>query len=639
MKRSLALFCALVLPLAAAAAEDPFAPLAAEARPLETRWQTDYIGTVELGVDYVGDDNFMFGRYNGRDEDEAKVYGNIDWRWITSSGRWDLQADQLGTDVGFARVQWDRKNLSVYFELEGTRQVSNDSGRTPFRGDDNLSLPGDWISSNVTSGFSNLDSALHGVDLELERDRYTFGLSSQLGSAWKLESSLQYEEKDGTQAMGAAIFQDASAGHSAILPQPVDYESLEFDLSLNFNSKRLLLNGSLFYNEFDNNNDLLSWENPYDIFGPAVRYPNGTGGLGLAPDNEYIGGRLLGTWFIAPGWRFQLDGSYAETTQDQNFASYTANDNLTVTVPVPRNDLNGTTETSTMDTRLFYRPLPRLNLEFWWHGEQRETDQSRDGYQYVLGDGGGQVGSDWTVYNTGHDYDINRTGIEANYPLPWRSKIWLKYEYYKVERENAAVEETEEDRYSLKYRIPIMANLHSRLELLYADRAASTYHWDQSYYALLDTGLINRTPDSQRYNNHPLLAQYQLANRERSEAKLDLSWQPAADWSLGLNVLWRDDEFDKSQLGLEEEEVTRVGGTVSWLPNPRLSISGYASYDDYQRDQNNRAFRGGIEKMHSLNTRPCPRPLIPAATGGYPTRTKSSRSALTWSGSCARISA
>jgi MtrB/PioB family decaheme-associated outer membrane protein len=596
MKRPLIAFCVTALPLLSAAAEDPFAALAEEARPLQTRWQTDYIGTLELGVDYVTDDNFMFGRYNGNDEDEAQIYGNVDWRWATSYGNWDIQGTDIGTDIPFARIQWDRNNLSIYFELEGTKQISNDSGRTPFSGDDNLLLPTDWLSSNVTSGFTNLDSALHGVDQELERDRYTLGLSTQINSAWKLESSVQYEEKDGGQDVGAAIFQDASVGHSAILLQPVDYESLEFDLSLNFKSKHVLLNGSLFYNEFDNNNDLLQWQNPYDIFGPAVRYPNGNGGLGLAPDNEYMGGRLLGTWFINSGLRLQVDGSYAETEQDQNYAAYTANDDLTVNVPLPRNSLDGTIETSTLDTRLFYRPLPRLNLELWWHGEQRESDQSRDPYQYVLGDGGSQVASDWTVYNTGHDYSINRAGIEGSYPLPWRSKIWLKYEYYKVERENSAVEETEEDRYSLKYRIPILPNLNSRLELLYADRAASTYNWDQSYYALLDTGLINRTPDNQRYITHPQLAQYQLANRERSEVKLDLDWQPAMDWSVGLNVLWRDDEFDKTDLGLEEEEVTRVGGTVSWLPNQRLSVSAYASYDDYQRDQNNRSFRGGIEK-------------------------------------------
>ena len=155
MKRSLIAFCVTALPLLSVAADDPFAPLAEEARPLQTRWQTDYIGTQELGVDYVTDDNFMFGRYNGRYKDEAQVFGNVDWRWVTSSGRWDIQGTDIGTDVPFARIQWDRDKLSIYFELEGSKQISNDSGRTPFFGDDTLLLPTDWISSNITSGFTN----------------------------------------------------------------------------------------------------------------------------------------------------------------------------------------------------------------------------------------------------------------------------------------------------------------------------------------------------------------------------------------------------------------------------------------------------------------------------------------------------
>lgn len=596
MKRQLVAFCAIALPLVGVAAEDLFAPLAEESRPLQTRWQTDYIGSVELGVDYSSDDAFMFGRYNGRNKNEARIFGNVDWRGAGDSGRWDIQASELGTDVPFARIQWNQDALSVFFEFEGTSQINNDSGRTPFRGSDTLLLPADWVASNVSSGFINLDSALHGVEQQLERDRYALGISTQLSPAWTLKSSLQYEEKGGTQALGASVFQDISSGHAVILAQPVDYESLDFDLSLNFNSKSMLLDGSVFYKDFSNNNDLLRWQNPYNTFGPSVRYPDGVGGMGLAPDNTYMGGRLLGTWFVTPRLRLQVDGSYAQTSQDQNYAAYTANDNLAVSVPLPRNNLDGTLDTGTIDARLFYRPVSRLNLEVWWRSEQRQYDLPRDAYQYVLGDGGSQVRSELAVYNTGHDYTTNRAGLEGSYPLPWRSKLWLKYEYNKVERENSAVEETEEDRYTLKYRIPILANLSGRLELFYADRAASTYNWDQSYYALLDAELINKTPDNQRYISHPQLAQYHLANRERSQAKLDFNWQPTVNWTMGVNLLWRDDDFDETDLGLNGEKVSRLGANLSWHPNRNVSLSTYAGYDNYQRDQSNRAFRGGIEK-------------------------------------------
>lgn len=579
-------------------------------RPLTTRWQTDYTGHVEIGVGYPDDDNFMFGRYNDNSEDEATVYGNLDWMLNTDNGRWDFQAADLGTEIPYARVQWDRENLSLFFEMESTLQVSNNTGRSPFRGDDNL-LPSDWVSSNVTSGFTALDGNTRAIDQELERDRYTLGVATKIGSAWAFESSLSYEEKQGTQDTGAAIFQDASAGHAAILPQNIDYETIDFNASLNFKSEQLLLNSSLFYNEFDNGDDILAWQNPYNVFGPNVRYPTGVGGLGVAPDNEYSGGRLLATWFIMPRLRLQMDGSFSLTEQDQNFEPYTINENLSVSEPLPRTNLDGETETGTMDLRVFYRPMRKLNLEMWWHGEERDYTSNRSGYQYVLGDATNQVERDYSVYSTGHDYDLNRTGIQASYPLPLHSKLWLKYEYKKVERENSAVDETKEDRYSLKYRIPLW-DVHTRLELQYADRRASTRQWDQSYYALLDAGLINRTPDNQRYITHPLMAQYQLANRERSEAKLDMDWQPGVNWNLNANLLWREDDFDKTDLGLNEEEVSRIGLTASWVPNEDLSASVYSSYDNYDRDQTNRSFRGGVEKNAFATTPPLPQASDPA---------------------------
>jgi len=61
--------------------------------------------------------------------------------------------------------------------------------------------------------------------------------------------------------------------------------------------------------------DLLVWQNPYNNFGPDVAYPAGTGGLGLAPDNQQASGRLTGHYLFSPKMRLQFDGSYALATQ------------------------------------------------------------------------------------------------------------------------------------------------------------------------------------------------------------------------------------------------------------------------------------------------------------------------------------
>ena len=104
---------------------------------------------------------------------------------------------------------------------------------------------------------------------------------------------------------------------------------------------------------------VLTWQNPYSSYGSRVRYPDGVGGLGLAPDNEQLSGRLVGHYIFSPTTRLQFDGSYAVASQDQSYSNYSVNDSLVVTVPLPENDLDGEVATGTLNTRLLFRPLDK----------------------------------------------------------------------------------------------------------------------------------------------------------------------------------------------------------------------------------------------------------------------------------------
>jgi MtrB/PioB family decaheme-associated outer membrane protein len=240
--------------------------------------------------------------------------------------------------------------------------------------------------------------------------------------------------------------------------------------------------------------------------------------------------------------------------------------------------------------------MPKLHLDLFYKLRDRDYDAPRDGYRYIRGDGGDQPRSALTVYNTAHDLTSQTAGFEAAYRLPLRSKLSFEYEFENVVRRNAAVEETDEGRFTVAYRIQPRTDFSARMSLLYGDRAADTYQWDQSYYALLDTELINATPDNQRYINHPELSQYYMANRERLEAKIDLSYLPSQRWNLGLNMQWRDDDYDKSNLGLTGAAWQRIHFSASYVASESLSGSVYAGWDRYESEQSGRAFRGGQEK-------------------------------------------
>ena len=589
---------ALAVSSAIAQPEDPFAALAQETRPLATRWQTDYTGSLELGLGYVSDDNFMFGQYNGLHEDGVKLIGNFNWNSFSNADSyWQASLTDLGLDTREGKIVWGlREKLRITAEFDSQLQVRNNSGSTPFRGQDNLTLPADWVSGLYTADFDALQASSQQFDRELERDHYSLAISAALTDNWQLDGSVSYEDKQGTGDIGGAIYIDASSGDAALLPAPVDYRTTELDLGLAYSSGKLNLDGRLAWSDFDNKDDLLSWQNPYSSYGSAVRYPAGTGGLGVAPDNTHGSARLSGTYLFSSTARLQFDGSYSLTEQDQDFLDYTVNQQLNISEPLPRNNLGGEVATTTFKGDLVLRPLPRLTAKASYRLRDRDYDKPRDGYRYVPGDGGDQSRSALTVYNTSNDLQSQTAGLELSYRLPKHNRLRLEIEGEQIERENAAVEETEETRITGGFRFRPWQTLQGNLEVAYYNRAADTYQWDQSYYALRDAELINATPDNQRYLNHPELSQYYLSNRERSEVKLDFSYLPVNRWSINLNLLWREDDYDKSELGLTDSDWQRVHASASYAAGDDLTFSVYGGLDRYESSQSSRAFRGGQEK-------------------------------------------
>ena len=600
---------------------DPFAFLAEDTRPLATRHAVDYYGYVNIGTDYTSDENFTFGQYNGRNEDEAKLRLDVDittWDPEGQLGRftdyWRVRTRDLGSDVRQGYVEFGKVgDYTALLGYDQQLQVRNDSGRTPFiGGGENLVLPSDWVASNITSGMTLLTSSSREFDQEVERKRFDLGFAKQFGPAWDVALDFSTEQKTGTQTLGGALYVDGSNGHAAILPKDLDATTNKLELSGGYATDQFTVNLEYLYSDYDNDNNALTWDNPYDgVFGPGIDYPGGRGSVAYEPDNEMQRLRGFGSYVFSPKLRFTVDGSFAKTEQDTSFLPFTVNA-LNVTEAVPRSNLDGEIETRTFDGRAYYRPLPRLSLEANYHFEERNNDGPRDGYLYVRGDAWAPDDAKFTVYNTTHDRTVNRVKLKGSYRLPRATRLGLEYVYDEVERSNAAVEKTEEDRYIVTLRTRIIQNLTGRLEVEYADRAADTYQWGQSFFALLDTRLINEIPDNQRYITHPELSQYYLANREQWQARLNLNYALNSFWNLSLDANYQDADFDKSELGLTEQKLTHVTLGGQWTPNADYSVSVFYSYDRYEAEQGGRSFRGGAEKNAFETFPPLPQASDPS---------------------------
>lgn len=596
---------------------DPYDALNRDTRPLSTRWQTDYSGELEAGLAYVSQDNVMFGQYNGLYDKGAVVIGDARWHgWRGDSAQyWQLNARDLGLQTRHGSLYWGvagKLRLGLLFDNQV--QVKNDSARTPFLGEGStdLTLPGSWVGGATTSDWSLLYPSLQGFDQKLERQRYGLTFESSLGRGWAMTASFNTEHKEGNNTVGAAIYTDAASPLAVLLPQAVDQRSDTLDLAFDYQGQALQLTTSYHFVNFDNEQQLLSWQNPYSAgFGPAVDYPNGNGGLAQAPDSQYHQLRLVGNWIIRPSLRLQLDGSFGRALQNDDFPLYTVNPGLVVYEPVPRQDLDGRLDTTTLGLKLIARPLRKLTLQGSYRLDDRSNDSPRDGYLYVRGDGADQPASEYRQYNAPHDTRKQAAAVEASYRLPKRTKLTLEYVYQQVDRRNAAVDFTRENSLRGHLNINTWQSLSARVELLYADLAADTYEWSQSYYSRFDSELINQTPDNQRYTNHPLLSQYQLANRERLLGKIDLNYLLSSEWNLGLNMRWQRDDYDKSTLGLIDQYSASYIFSANYQPHRDLSFSAYVDFNQYATTQSGRAFRGGVEKNAFAVAPPLPQASDP----------------------------
>jgi MtrB/PioB family decaheme-associated outer membrane protein len=577
--------------------------------------------SVTLNLSYSGADAAHFGEYTDLYEEGPYLVGALDLYGGLGSGngRWRLDARNLGlgtygAELGLA----EQGGYELSLSFDGLRQFKRGDGRTPFRGNDSLVLPANWVAGPTTGALTMLGADLRRFDQRKERDILRFDAVYLFGPAWSVEAGFKQEDKTGTQVLGGAMFVDAARGNAALLPAPIDYTTQDFTSTLRYGTRRFNTSVAYLFTRFENDRSQLTWDNPFaGVVDARADFPNGRGALSLAPDYDRQQIRIDGSLVPLPGFDLQWDGAWASTRQDERFLPYTVNTDLVVNTTLPRNSLGGELVTRSGDLRVNYQPrvaaLRKVTLRGGYHYDERDYDKPRDAYQYVRGDGADQPDAALAIVSTAHDSRREGFDVGADYRLPWwRGKLSLEYQYQDIARRNVAVDETETDTYRTVLRATPVPSLGTRLMWSFTDRKASTYDWAQSYFSRRTTDFINQVPDDQRFDNHPALRQFNLANAEIDAVELNVSYAGIAQWFFAADIEWRELNFDRSQFGLIRTESWRYGVDLQYTPVDALSAFGYASFTRYGSDAAGRSFGGGIEKPANRVVPPLPQGSDPA---------------------------
>jgi MtrB/PioB family decaheme-associated outer membrane protein len=585
-------------------------------------------GVIDLSVLFSDEDSAEFGEYSDLADSGGKLIGAAeltgDLPWSVGTAYWQMEGENLGLqsyDFSYTITEPSRYKIKLTFD--GTQQYTRLNSRTPFiRGQDNtFTLPNNWVAATTSAGMIAFDSTAIEFDEEVHRDLINLAINLTLTEHWQFDATYQRLNRQGTQSGGGAIYFDASTAFTSILPVGIDEDSAFFSTSLTFSNDRLINTISYLVSKFDDRNDQLIWTNPFLISDNTnISYPNGSGSLSLSPDNDREELRATGSYHpdAIHGFNVQWDAAWSETQQAGSLLPYTVNPALNSHEPRPTNRLDTRLELFNGNLRLTYRPpgkmLRRLVLRSSYSVDDRNQDKNRMAFNYIRGDAAAdQPGSILGIYANAHDFRKQRSLIAGDYRLPWwHSKGSLAFERLDVERQNAAVSATETDTVRGTFRFALPGDIGVRIEAALSDRSAGTYEWGQSFLANRTSAFIAQTPVDQRFDNHPLLSQFHLANAETQDLEMMISYTGFDRWSFNVDLQQQNIDYDKTVLGLRNADTSYYGIDVQFFASEHFTGYGMASRSLYETRAAGRSFGGGIEKPANRIVPPLPQASDPA---------------------------
>lgn len=552
-----------------------------------------------LNLGYVSHDNFQFSRY--RDLTDQGFYGSGDLLWdkinASKTASWTLDIKNLGLHNQTLNFAW-RSSNNLRFNVAYSEMPlhRNDTGRTPYTGYSRLVLPATWTAGVDTSNFS-LSQVTHPIDNQVLRKTLKVDIDRMFTSGLRLGASASVEKRTGTMLKGVAIYSNAANPQAVVLPAPIDEQTTVVRVRAGYNGRRLVVETRATYTHFDDNIHEVTWQNPYASgLGPNVDYPNGIGGYATPPDYDLMSYSLSSGYMFSEKVRMTLDAMTSETKQKDSLIGYTVNPLLTVTTPPPVDSIDGKLKTNMFNLALLTRPMARMTVNVRYRYNQRDNEEGRYAWQYVRGDGFDQQGPDTALFNRPLDYQRDLYSIEGRYWLPNSTRLGLTYDYTRTDRNYAAVSETKQDTYIFTIAPKRSTHFSHRLEFTVADLAGSTYEWSRSFFEEYAVSLIDQIPDDQRWTEHPLLRQYQLANQEKAALKWTTSWFPNDKWVVQGILSGQAVRFDKSELGLTDVHSIAVNLSAEYTPNNTYNSWVWVGYNRDRRDQMGRDFLGGINK-------------------------------------------
>jgi len=501
-----------------------------------------------IGLDalYLSKDGARSGRYSWPVDkgDHYRLNLNLMYKDAAQDNRYShfiIRGLNSDTQYFKARVG-EQGNYSTAIEYHERPLYQNYGLTSPLRGS-GLTLPNLAVGEQYSDKLTTWD---------IDQKRETVRISGQkvLNKQWRMNVLLNREDKAGRRLQGYGSWFNRIGFQ---MPAPINQRTDQAGVTLEYAGPKL--QGRMGYNisEFKQMGDNYFLADDVSAIG-STRH------LSLAPSSTYQ--QLTGSlgYSASDTTRISTELDLGRARQDDSFIHdpvYLAQLNALDT-----DALNAKMDTIRFGVRLTERLSPTTTVRVNYRLDDRNTRTSQ--HQDIL--------SEFGNLRSTRPVDLRRQtmGLDGNTRVFGNSTLWLGVKHVDTARKYSSRSSTYETTGHGRLRTRFTPKLSTGLQVSYGERVGSTY-------------------DDTLTNNNEALRKYHQASVDRTRAKGTVTWNAMEQLALGFEASWREDDYRKSELGLQEDE--RIAGTITadYFPSQRLSGYLFATYEDGERTQAGRA--------------------------------------------------
>jgi len=527
---------------------------------------TQWSGSASLGAGYVDDDARDPSKLNEYRDLGSELEGTAGFELRGRGDRYYFNGygENLGRDdqyLDFRGGSYGVYKYRLYSDQLRHNFGSGPGALSPFSGIGGATLTATLPNANVATWNT--------FDHSYKRRDWGGMAEWQATSPWYFRVEANEVKREGINVFGGANGTSPGNGFTD-LPAPIDYSARNLSGEVGYSTRRGHLAVNLMHSKFENDNEVLRWNNGF--------FANGLDTTVLPPDNQLTRLGINGNLRQLP-WRSTLAGRlvFSQLTNDvavQTTMLHTGG--LFQASNATPGTFRGDVRRTNLALSLSSRPTQALDTRVYMDyakEDNRSTPMSFPGTALTGGTCGAAVNPNCEpeLYH----YRKTKIGAEGGYRLTRANRLSAGAEYADITRERIDFPETKETRVFAQWKNSSVDWVTGRVK----------------YQILRRSSDFN--PDVGALSGNPMdlyVRRFDVANVSQNLLKLGLDVTPAPWVDLGLEVLFKHNDYADTVLGRTDDERQEYYASVA-VGDPK-QLRGLL-FVDYERVTYNSFHRVG----------------------------------------------